>query len=194
VRDYLDGRLGVQVLPLLRSDDVWQHPLVAGAFDDQLRDRLLVAADRAEAIVEELSAMPHLLSHGDACPNNLLAGPEPDSFTLIDFGFWNPAPVGFDLGQLLVGDVQIGQRSPTLLAPTESAIVPSYVEGLRAEASQIPEDVVRRAHALHLLLFTGYSALPFDHLGSPITPELEQVARDRAAVAAFSLDLLDATD
>ncbi|MCW2766505.1 MAG: hypothetical protein JWO11_2464 [Nocardioides sp.] len=194
VRDYLDGRLGLQVLPLLRSDEVWQHPLVGGAFGTELRGRLLEAAGRAEAIVEELGAMPLLISHGDACPNNLLAGPEADSLMLIDFGFWNPAPVGFDLGQLLVGDVQIGRRSPDLLAPTESAIVPAYVEGLRAEGNQVPEDVVRRAHALHLLVFTGYSALPFEHLDSPITPGLQQVARDRAAVATFSLDLVDATE
>ena len=48
----------MQVLPALRDDGVWQHPLVAGAFDDELRGRLLEAADRAPAYVEELDARP----------------------------------------------------------------------------------------------------------------------------------------
>ncbi len=56
VRDYVDGRLRIQVLPMLRDEGIWHHPLVAGAFDDALRARLLEAADRADEYVEELSA------------------------------------------------------------------------------------------------------------------------------------------
>ena len=46
VRSYLNGRLTHQVLPMLRSEETWQHPLVAGAFDADLRNRLLAAVDR----------------------------------------------------------------------------------------------------------------------------------------------------
>ena len=56
VRDYVDGRLRIQVLPMLRDEGIWHHPLVAGAFDDALRARLLEAADRADEYVEELAA------------------------------------------------------------------------------------------------------------------------------------------
>ncbi len=62
------------------------------------------------ALAAEADALPQLLSHGDACPNNLLAGEHDDELVMIDFGFWGGAPVGFDLTQLLVGDVQIGKR------------------------------------------------------------------------------------
>ena len=34
---YATGRLAVQVVPMLMSDEIWQHPLCA-AFDDELRD------------------------------------------------------------------------------------------------------------------------------------------------------------
>ena len=40
---------------------------------------------------------PTPTAHGDACPNNLLTAADPDDFTLIDFGFWQPMPVGADL-------------------------------------------------------------------------------------------------
>jgi hypothetical protein len=74
---YLYGRLMNQVLPMLRAEPLWQHPLIAGAFDDTLCDRLLKAADQAPAYVAELAAFPTATGHGDACPNNLLLTDEP---------------------------------------------------------------------------------------------------------------------
>ena len=193
IRDYLHGRLALQVIPMLRDEGIWHHPLVAGAFDDTLRSRLLDAADRADTYVEELSAAPYATAHGDACPNNLLVTADHDGFVLIDYGFWGREPIGFDLAQLLVGDIQVGKRSSAGLADLEEACLTAYVEGLRAEGSAIDADVVRRAHALQLLVFTGYSTLPWEHLGEEPTPELHALAAERAALARFSLDLLDAT-
>jgi hypothetical protein len=190
---YVEGRLGVQVLPLLAEEGIWQHPLVRGAFDEELRRALLAAADRVPAYAAELSTLPVATAHGDACPNNLLVREDSGEFVLIDYGFWGPNPIGFDLAQLLVGDVQVGRRRADDLRAVEDTIVPAYVEGLRAEGSDIPADVVRRAHALQLLLFTGLSAVPLDLLDAPPTPQLHQLVADRAEIARFSLDLLDAT-
>lgn len=193
VHSYLHGRLSHQVLPALADDDLWRHPLVAGSFDDDLRTRLQVAAARAPAYADELAAFPAATAHGDASPNNLLAGPRPDSFGLIDYGFWTPAPVGFDLGQLLVGDVQIGRWPPALLPETDEAILPAYLGGLAAAGLALDEAALRRAHALQLLLFTGLSTVPLEHLGEPPSPALTAIADDRATIARFVLDLVDAT-
>jgi hypothetical protein len=194
VADYLNGRLTHQVVPMLRDPDVWHHPLMAGTFDAELRERLLAAADRAADHVAELDAMPKLTGHGDACPNNLLSRPDGGrGFVLIDYGFWGSRPVGFDLGQLLVGEVQLGRRPTSVLAATEHVIVDGYVEGLRAEGCHIEPDVVRRAHALQLLIFTGLSTMPFEHFGEPPSDELVALAVERAALSRFSLDLLDTT-
>lgn len=194
IRDYLHGRLTHQVIPLVRDPDVWDHPLIAGAFDDSLRIRLRAAADRAQDFVDELADLPLATMHGDACPNNLLITDDGDGFVLIDYGFFGEGPIGFDLGQLLVGDIQIGHQQASNLQAVEDAVLPSYVEGLQAEGRDIPLDVVRRAHALHLMLFTGLSALPFEQLGTDPTPALHHMAADRATIARFSLDLLDATE
>ena len=193
IRTYAYGRLSMQVLPMLREDGIWQHPLVAGAFDLELRDGLLAVADRVPEIVEEVMALPHTTSHGDACPNNLLRSPDVEGFVLIDYGFWGREPVGFDLSQLLVGDVQVGRRGAHDLADVDATIVPAYVRGMREEGSDTGEEQVRRGHALLLMLFTGLSCLPVERLDQPMTPELQQLAADRAAIARFSLDLLDAT-
>ncbi len=193
VQDYLRGRLTHQVLPLLRDPSIWQHPLVAGAFDDGLRNRLLAAADRVGELVEELLSLPVGTAHGDACPNNLLVTADHEGFVLIDYGFWTEAPIGFDLGQLLVGDVQVGRRDAGGLHAVEDAILPAYVDGLHDEGCALDVRAVRRAHALHLVVFTGLSTLPFEHLAARPAPWLDAMAATRAAIARFSLDLLDAT-
>ncbi|WP_182376592.1 phosphotransferase [Nocardioides sp. WS12] len=191
VSRYVDGRLKFQVLPMLASDDLWHHPLIAGAFAD-LRPRLDQAAASVDAVAAELMALPVLAGHGDACPNNLLVTTG-DDFTMIDFGFFTALPVGFDLGQLLVGDVQIGLRPADDMAERDTASLTSYVDGLAAEGVDIDEQVVRRAHALQLLLFTGLSALPFELLGAEPTEQVRAMAATRAAIARYSLDLVDQT-
>jgi hypothetical protein len=80
-----------------------------------------------------------------------------------------------------------------VLAATEDVIVDAYVEGLRVEGCDIAIDVVRRAHALQLLVFTGLSTIPFEHFGEPPSDALLALAAERAALSRFSLDLVDAT-
>jgi Phosphotransferase enzyme family len=189
---YRQGRLAMQVIPLLMSDEVWQHPLCT-AFDDDLRRRLRAAAADVDALVTEGDALPSLLSHGDACPNNLLASERDDDLVMIDFGFWGPAPVGFDLTQLLVGDVQIGKRRVDGLAELDDAIVAAYVAGLRAEGCDLPEAVVWRGHALCMLIMTGLSALPFDLFEGPVDERSMQLAAGRAELARHALEVYERT-
>lgn len=193
VMHYVYGRLKLQVLPMLDADALFDHPVVAAGFDADLRARLREAGERCEQYGQELAGTLQTTAHGDACPGNLMAGPDPDSFVLIDFGLWYPQSVGHDLGQLIGGDVQLGNRSASLLAETEDACLPAYVRGLADEGLDVDLDVVRRAHAVQLLLYVGLSSVPFELLDGPPTPELEQLARERAALARFSLDLVDAT-
>lgn len=192
VNSYVDGRLTHQVIPAVQSEDLWLHPLVADAFTP-LRDRLLHAAARVPDLAAELMRLPVLAGHGDGCPNNLLVRPDRDGFTMIDFNFFGIAPIGFDLGQLLVGDVQIGRLPADDLAARDRACLTAYHQGLLMEGLEIDASVVRRAHAIQLLLFTGLSMPPFELLDQEPTASLHAVARARAELARFSLDLLDST-
>lgn len=189
---YARGRIAGQVRPVLASEELWSHPLCA-AFDADLVSRLRTTAARADDLAAEADALLRLLSHGDACPNNLLAGADPRGFVLVDFGFWGGAPVGFDLSQLLVGEVQLGRRGTDDLAELDEALVAAYVAGLRAEGCDVPEEQVRRAHALCLLLMTGLSAAPFDMLDGPVDERTLGVAADRAVLSRYALDLEVAT-
>jgi len=191
--DYVFGRLNTQVVPILHDDVVWQHPLVAATFSAELRDRLRAAAAELPTYLDEVMSLPHLTAHGDACPNNLLTTADPAGFTLIDFGFWQPLPAGADLSQLLIGDVQIGKARAGDLAVRDDAHLAAYVQGLRDEGCGIPEPVVRRAHALHMLMMSGLSAVPVELLDRPPSAALEAQVADRATIATFCLDRVATT-
>ena len=192
-RDYIDGRLAAQIVPLLRDDAFWQHPLLSATFGASLRARMLAHLDLVEAHVREIETVPLGTSHGDACSNNLLRTAGSTEIVLIDFGFWSTQPLGFDLGQLLLGDVQLGRRPASSLPELEAACLPAYVRGLHDEGAEVDEAVVQRAHALHMLVYNGLSAMPLELLGGPLTPEAQAHARERAAMAEFILDLVDDT-
>jgi hypothetical protein len=185
VLDYVTGRVQHDVVPRVMGDEVWQQPHVERWFGD-LRERLRDGCGRAEALGRELTTLPRVTCHGDAAPGNLLPGHEPDSFVLIDFGFWAPNPVGFDLGQLIGGDVQLGRLPDVPLGELDDRCVGAYTRGLGDEDCHIPLDVVRRAHALQLFLFSGVSSLPDEGMS-------EQQTAARAQLARLSLDLLDRT-
>jgi hypothetical protein len=146
-------------------------------------------------MLAELDLVPIATFHGDACTRNLLVrrGAEEDGFVLIDFGFWGRGPVGFDLSQLLLGEVQTGERDADELPALEAACVDDYVRGLADEGLDLPVEVVRRSHALLMLEFSGLSAIPFELLDGPPSPEAVRIARERALAARFILDLVDAT-
>ncbi len=194
VRGYAQGRVQGQVLPALHSEALWAHPLVADAFTPELRDRLLAAADGLPSLLDELDRAPLGAAHGDACVRNLLVPRDgPCDVVLIDFAFWCQAPLGFDLSQLLLGEVQLGERPATQLPELHELCLSAYVRGLRDEGCTITLDSVRRTQALIMLLFTGLSAVPLEVLYGMPAPGAAEVVRERAAAATFVLDLVDAT-
>jgi hypothetical protein len=89
--------------------------------------------------------------------------------------------------------VQLGERPAGELPALEAACLPAYVEGLAAEGVVVDLDLVRRAHALMMLLFAGLSAVPVELLDGPPTDDRVRIARERAGAARFMLDLADAT-
>ena len=194
VRDYANGRVAYQLLPALRSEELWRHPVISEAFTPELRTRLLAAAETLPGVLDELDGAPLGSAHGDACPLNLLiANGAPDDFVMIDFGRWCEAPLGFDLSQLLLGEVQLGHRPASELVELEDICLRAYVDGLHAEGCEISLEAVRRTHALLMLLFWGMSAVPMEVLTGPTTPVSAAAVRERARAAAFVLDLVDAT-
>lgn len=193
VESFVAGRLAYTVLPGLHDDATWRHPAVAAHFGD-VRDGLLAAARHLDVLAQEFASSRHLASHGDACPNNLLRRADDAGLTLIDFGFWRPQPVGFDLAQLLVGDIQVGRQDADDLPGRAAACVASYAAGLADEGLDVSLAEVRRGHAVSLMLFNGLPSLPLERLDDPDEAALDHWSRQRAAIARYSLDVLASTE
>jgi len=193
IESFVAGRLAFTVLPGLHDEATWRHPAVAEHFGG-LRDGLVAAARHLDVLAREFATSRHLASHGDACPNNLLRRAGQPGFTLIDFGFWRSQPVGFDLSQLLVGDIQIGRQDADDLPERAAACVASYAAGLADEGLDVPVDEVRRGHAVSLMLFNGLPSLPLERLDDPDTDALDHWSRQRAAIARYALDVLADTE
>lgn len=193
IDSFVAGRLAFTVLPGLHDEATWRHPAVAEHFGG-LRDGLLAAARHLDVLAQEFAASRHLAAHGDACPNNLLRRAGQPGFTLIDFGFWRSQPVGFDLSQLLVGDIQIGRQDADDLPERAAACVASYAAGLADEGLEVPLEEVRRGHAVSLMLFNGLPSLPLERLDDPDTDALDHWSRQRAAIARYALDVLAGTE
>ena len=190
-RRFADHWLAVNIVPALSEDGLWRHPCVAATFDEDLRRRIELAAAALPSLVDELESFPTMTAHGDACTDNLLRTEQDPGLVLIDFGFWGTAPIGFDLGQLILGDIQLGRRPAGTFPELEEACLPAYAQGLRDEGCTTPIHQVRRAHAVAMTIFHAVPSIPYEHRATDA--DLRPLLANRAEMARHLLDLLDAT-
>jgi hypothetical protein len=192
LRFIFSARTAVFDIPALRSDEAWRHPLMAAlaAADPRLRGDLLDLADEAPSIVDALGRLPHAIAHGDACPQNLLTDPlRADGFVAIDWGFTSLAPLGYDLGQLLVGRAESGDLDAADLPRICDAIVPAYIRGMLEERADPDADDLRRGFIGGLLLRSAFTALPLDRLRQTTTDDDVAFFTRRGRYARYLLDL-----
>jgi hypothetical protein len=169
----------------------WTRSPLSAEVPEPLRSQLAAALP---ALVDELESLRTTTAHGDACVDNLLRTRLDEDIVLIDFGFWGAAPVGFDLGQLILGEIQLGRRPAGTFPELEEACLPAYVQGLREEGCATPLHEVRRAHAIVATIFHAIPSIPYEHRTARTTAELRPLFANRAAMARCVLDLLDATE
>ena len=92
---------------------------------------------------------------------------------VIDWGFGSLLPIGFDLGQLLVGLAHAGKSDLSDLRAIDAAIFPVYLEGLAAEDYPAAPAQVRVGYIGALTARSALSALPLELLSRPPTKEAE---------------------
>jgi hypothetical protein len=141
LRFYFTGRVGQAVLPALRNDAIWAHPLIAPVVDPGLRGDLHALAGVGLAILDQVDALPRTLAHCDACPQNLLRGVDGD-VVAIDWQLSGWCAVGFDVGQLIAGHAQSGDLDPAQLDAAYTVAIEEYTAGLYDEGMEIASDDV----------------------------------------------------
>jgi Phosphotransferase enzyme family len=172
LRFYVRKRVTEATVPALRDPGLWRHPAIETALrrvaDPGLPDDMRALAERLPAILDLLAALPQTHAHGDASPQNLLRpADEPGTFVVIDWGFGDLLPIGFDLGQLLVGLAHAGETDPDDLAAIDAAIMPGYLDGLADEDYDIDARLVRTGYLGGLAVRSALCALPLERLSQP---------------------------
>ncbi len=180
LRYYTSRRVQQGFLPALQAEQVWSHSVIRTALDHvadpALPSELLSLGAQLPLILDMLDALPKTYAHGDASPQNLLLpANEPDTVVVIDWGFGTLLPVGFDLGQLLVGLANAGQSDPLELAAIDAEIFPAFLDGLAAEDYKVEATAVRAGYVGGLAARSALCALPLDQLGDS-DPDGEIVA------------------
>ncbi len=174
------GPISHLFLPAFADEAIWRHPLMPGP-DDPLRTDLLTMADFIPEVLETLARLPRTRCHGDASPANLLV-PLDDSaeFVAIDWSWGTPTAVGFDLGQLLVGQFHDGVGDPAELPAIHSTILEAYTTALGGDPEQVMLGYVGA-----LTIRSLWMALPIERLSDEPGPELADLFRKRVALARF---------
>jgi hypothetical protein len=196
LRFYTRHRVLTAVLPVLQAGTVWRHPVVAGALraagDPELPADMLALAEHLPQVLDMLDELPQTYAHGDASPQNLLLpADEPGTIAVIDWGFGTPLPVGFDLGQLLVGLAHASPKSDVSLLPAiDAEIFPAYLDGLAAEDYKVDPAQVRAGYIGSLAARSALCAIPFERLGSePPSAETTALFVQRVQLTRRMLEL-----
>jgi hypothetical protein len=189
VHKVLESR-AADVARLLGDDAVWQRPLVAEVVDPAYRADLRRAMARLPRLLVEMDGLPTSLPHGDAAPVNMLRPrDDPGSFVLIDWGFGCQVPLGFDVGQLLVGEAE-GAMEADRLPQLCDRLVAAYAGGLAEEGLDVDAATVLRGTLCSLGPRTLLGAFPVERTREPPTEEHLAFLRRRAGLGRFLLDLL----
>ena len=132
---------------------------------------MLALGERLPRLLDALDELPQTYAHGDASPQNLLlpAG-EPGTIAVIDWGFGTLLPVGFDLGQLLVGLAHATDSDLSQLAAIDAAIFPAYLDGLASEDYKADPAQVRLGYLGSLAARSALCAIPVELLTGGAVP------------------------
>jgi hypothetical protein len=173
LRFYTSRRVFGGMLPVLQSGQAWQHPALQEALqltgNQQLPADMAALGARLPQVLDMLDDLPQTYAHGDASPQNLLLpADEPGTIVVIDWGFGTLLPVGFDLGQLLVGLAHAGQTDPAAIPAIDAQIFPAYLDGLAAEDYKADPAQVRAGYLGSLAARSALCAIPFETLENAV--------------------------
>ncbi len=188
IGDLFFGKVVNFDLQVQADDAFWTQPHVADVVDARHRRDLFELAAHVPSLLARLDEHRRGVCHGDASPGNFIE-PADGSIVALDWAFGNVDALASDLGQLLAGRYESGAAEVHDLHAIADAAFEGYQRGLDIEGVAVEPSVLERAWATHLAIRSVFSALMIDHLPGVGDDERFELARRRAALGRFGLDL-----
>ena len=133
LRSWLNVRIAL-LMEEMRRTDVWEHPLVRGAFPEPVVDHVLRLWAEREVFLDGLDRLPRTMCHRDAFRSNLFLrrdGAGRERMVAIDWAYAGIGPLGEEIAPLIAA-APAGDGPD--LAPwiVEAAVFDGYLQGLSA--------------------------------------------------------------
>jgi hypothetical protein len=132
-RGFLADYSGTRLVnwPLLHDDAAWEQPLIARHFDAELRAGLVRLHERRAELLAVAAALPRVIAHLDAWPNNLIRRPGGET-VFLDWAFTGDGALGEDASNLVPDGVLDLLISHERLDELAAAVEAAYLAGLHA--------------------------------------------------------------
>ena len=178
LRLYGERTVPMRGLTALSDDSLWSHPWLVEHLD--VRERLLEIGPEVPHLLDQLEALPNVMPHGDASPQNLLVAVDaPDEFVVIDMSFQAAHAIGFDLGQLVLGLAHAGFIEADTVREMAAEVVEPYCRGLRDGGfTEFTDDQAYFGFAASMLIRSGFDIFAYEELAA--ISSTDQRERDRA--------------
>ena len=154
-RDWFRSKVAEAEPVIARLPAVREHPLLRPALPGDAVDRVLRVWEERAAFFAALDRLPQTFCHLDAFPRNLFVRPHGRGavqLIAIDWEFAGVSALGAEVAPLVGGSLLFDELDVAIADEIETAIVASYLAGLRAAGWQGDEALVRLGYAAALVL------------------------------------------
>jgi Phosphotransferase enzyme family len=117
--------------PLLYDDAAWEQPLIARHFGPETRAGLVRLRENRPQLLAIAAALPRVIAHLDAWPNNLIVRPDGE-IVFLDWAFTGDGALGEDASNLVPDAVMDLLIDHARLDELAAAVEAAYLAGLHA--------------------------------------------------------------
>jgi hypothetical protein len=141
-----------------RSESVWEYPIVAKAFPEPVKTRVLRLWSERTRYMDALERLPQTFCHHDANRRNLMIRRRADGqeeLVLIDWSFPGPDAVGVELQNFVATSAFWFDAEPSRADELERSVYPAYLKGLEHGGWDGSRCQVRLGYTAGMALWKG---------------------------------------
>jgi hypothetical protein len=157
-----DGGWWANLLNPESPNNVWESPVVQGAFTETLRSQVKHIWAEKHHLLDILDRLPQVFCHNDFHRRNLMIRKEAkggEELVALDWALCGPGAIGSELAQLIGASTASFDADLARFDELEATVLQNYLAELRNSGWYGDPQIVRLAYLLSVALWPG-STLP----------------------------------